>query len=139
MLNEGRCQEDRRRQVGLQQRPSLRLAGLRRHHQIVRAKAGSDPVLLPSSYSRLVQFIHPWLPANNNVSGLCSCSTSWRPWQLESLKRVLFEFYGEEPLRSPDLSRVVNSNHFNRLMALIDDYSVSGNVAFGGQIDERRL
>jgi aldehyde dehydrogenase (NAD+) len=52
---------------------------------------------------------------------------------------VLFEFYGEEPLRSPDLSRVVNSNHFNRLMALMDDYSVSGNVAFGGQIDERRL
>lgn len=62
MLNEGRCQEDRRRQVGLQQRPSLRLAGLRRHYQIVRAKAGSDPVpvlLLPSSYSRLVQSIHP--------------------------------------------------------------------------------
>lgn len=64
---------------------------------------------------------------------------SFAPKLLESLKRVLFEFYGEEPLRSPDLSRVVNSNHFNRLMALIDDYSVSGNVAFGGQIDERRL
>lgn len=65
MLNEGRCQEDRRRQVGLQQRPSLRLAGLRRHHQIVRAKAGSDPVpvLLPSSYSRLVQSIHPSMAA----------------------------------------------------------------------------
>ncbi|KAL5648499.1 hypothetical protein ACJX0J_039308, partial [Zea mays] len=64
---------------------------------------------------------------------------SFAPKLLESLKRVLFEFYGEEPLRSPDLSRVVNSNHFNRLMALMDDYSVSGNVAFGGQIDERRL
>jgi aldehyde dehydrogenase (NAD+) len=83
--------------------------------------------------------MHGYLLITTSLGSVPAQLLAWRPWQLESLKRVLFEFYGEEPLRSPDLSRVVNSNHFNRLMALMDDYSVSGNVAFGGQIDERRL
>ena len=60
--------------------------------------------------------------------------------QLESLKKVLGKFYGEDPLRSPDLSRIVNSNHFNsRLRALMDDETVAGKIAFGGQSDEQQL
>lgn len=63
------------------------------------------------------------------------------PWhvQLESLKKVLRKFYGEDPLRSPDLSRIVNSNHFNRLRTLMDDDTVAGKIAFGGQSDEQQL
>ncbi|EES15756.1 aldehyde dehydrogenase [Sorghum bicolor] len=64
---------------------------------------------------------------------------SLAPKLLESLKKVLRKFYGEDPLRSPDLSRIVNSNHFNRLRTLMDDGTVAGKIAFGGQSDEQQL
>ena len=63
----------------------------------------------------------------------------WHGVQLESLKKVLGKFYGQDPLRSPDLSRIVNSNHFNRLRGLMDDETVAGKIAFGGQSDEQQL
>ncbi|WVZ88665.1 hypothetical protein U9M48_035157 [Paspalum notatum var. saurae] len=61
------------------------------------------------------------------------------PKLLDALKRVLDKFYGKEPLRSPDLSRIVNSNHFNRLQALMDEETVADKVVFGGESDEQQL
>ncbi|KAJ1265063.1 hypothetical protein BS78_08G049400 [Paspalum vaginatum] len=61
------------------------------------------------------------------------------PKLLDALKRVLDKFYGKEPLRSPDLSRIVNSNHFNRLQALMDEETVSDKIVFGGESDEQQL
>jgi len=55
------------------------------------------------------------------------------------LKKVLNKFYGKDPLRSEDLSRIVNSNHFNRLKALMDEEMVSDKIVFGGQSDEQQL
>lgn len=49
------------------------------------------------------------------------------------------KFYGKDPLRSADLSRIVNSNHFNRLKALMDDDMVYNKIVFGGQSDEQQL
>ncbi|WOG92438.1 hypothetical protein DCAR_0311705 [Daucus carota subsp. sativus] len=57
------------------------------------------------------------------------------PKLVDSLKLQLLKFYGEEPLKSDDLSRVVNSNHFNRLIKLLDDDKVSGKIVHGGQRD----
>ncbi|KAL5206597.1 hypothetical protein ABZP36_034806 [Zizania latifolia] len=64
---------------------------------------------------------------------------SFAPKLLEALEKVLEKFYGNDPLRSSDLSRIVNSNHFNRLKGLMDDQMVSDKIIFGGQRDERQL
>jgi len=58
---------------------------------------------------------------------------------VDSLKRVLVRFYGEDPLQSEDLSRIVNSNHFRRLADLIEDKKVAEKIVLGGQIDEKLL
>lgn len=131
MLNElnekGCCQEDRFRQVGLQQRPSLHLPGLHRHHQILCTKAGNDnSTRLVALFLLLVWYV-------------MKQKQPWHGMQLESLKKVLRKFYGDDPLRSPDLSRIVNSNHFNRLRALMDEDTVAAKIAFGGQSDEQQL
>src|SRR5579875_3884870 len=47
------------------------------------------------------------------------------------LDRAIRALYGEDPLRSPDLGRIVDERHFDRLTALLDD----GRVAVGGRTD----
>ncbi|TKW07231.1 hypothetical protein SEVIR_7G294400v4 [Setaria viridis] len=64
---------------------------------------------------------------------------SFAPKLLDSLSKVLEKFYGKDPLRSADLSRIVNSNHFNRLKALMDEEMVYDKIVFGGQSDEQQL
>jgi aldehyde dehydrogenase (NAD+) len=59
--------------------------------------------------------------------------------QVDSLKRVLVRFYGEDPLQSEDLSRIVNANHFNRVTKLKEDKKVADKIVLGGQIDEKQL
>lgn len=55
------------------------------------------------------------------------------------MKVTLEKFYGKEPLESSDLARIVNSNHFARLIRLLDDDMVSSKIVHGGQRDEKRL
>ncbi|GAA0139369.1 dehydrogenase [Lithospermum erythrorhizon] len=62
-------------------------------------------------------------------------TADFAPKLIDVLKYELEKFYGKEPLKSPDLSRIVNSNHFNRLKQLLDDDKVSGKIVFGGQSD----
>ena len=90
----------------------------------------------------------PKIGKNSNPWDSQYCQ-SWKYWstdlpiylwchhlhQVDSLKLQLLKFYGEEPLKSDDLSRVVNSNHFNRLIKLLDDDKVSGKIVHGGQRD----
>ncbi|KAK3136250.1 hypothetical protein QOZ80_5BG0430400 [Eleusine coracana subsp. coracana] len=66
-------------------------------------------------------------------------TNSFAPKLVESLEKVLLKFYGKDPLQSPDLSQIVNSNHFNRLSRLMDEEMVSDKVVFGGQRDELQL
>ena len=47
------------------------------------------------------------------------------------LKRTIIDFYGEEPQRSPDLARIINERHFDRVTKLLD----SGDVVVGGSHD----
>lgn len=55
------------------------------------------------------------------------------------MKRVLERFYGEDPLQSADLSRIVNSKHFRRLTELIEEKSVADKIVYGGEVDEKQL
>ncbi|KAL6658488.1 hypothetical protein ACP70R_004074 [Stipagrostis hirtigluma subsp. patula] len=64
---------------------------------------------------------------------------SFAPQLVDSLKRVLERFYGQDPLQSEDLSRIVNSKHFQRLTNLIEDKKVADKIVYGGQADEKQL
>lgn len=50
------------------------------------------------------------------------------------LGRQIQKQYGSHPLKSPDLPKIINERHFDRLMALMG----SGTVAAGGQSDRER-
>ncbi|KAL2520014.1 Aldehyde dehydrogenase family 3 member H1 [Forsythia ovata] len=58
---------------------------------------------------------------------------------VDVLRSELETFYGKDPLKSEDLSRIVNSNHFLRLTNLLDDEKVSGKIVHGGQRDKTNL
>ncbi len=47
------------------------------------------------------------------------------------LKSAVIRFYGSEPQRSPDYERIVNTQHFQRLV----DYLGDGKIALGGKHD----
>ncbi|KAL5704412.1 aldehyde dehydrogenase (NAD(+)) [Ranunculus cassubicifolius] len=64
---------------------------------------------------------------------------SFAPTLVEALQRTLEEFYGKNLLESKDMSRVVNSYHFDRLSKLLDDDKVSGKIVYGGQRDKTSL
>ncbi|XBH54855.1 hypothetical protein VPH35_077073 [Triticum aestivum] len=61
------------------------------------------------------------------------------PVIVDSLKRVLERFYGEDPLQSADLSRIVSISHFKRLTKLIEDKEVATKIQLGGQTDQEQL
>lgn len=64
---------------------------------------------------------------------------SYAPVLIDAMKHQLVNFFGEEPINSPDISRVVNSNHFTRLTNLLDDDKVSAKIIHGGQTDKSSL
>ncbi|XP_040826692.1 aldehyde dehydrogenase family 3 member B2-like isoform X2 [Ochotona curzoniae] len=61
---------------------------------------------------------------------LCTPETQER--LLPALQSAITRFYGEDPRTSPDLGRIINQKHFQRLQALLR----CGRVAIGGQSDE---
>lgn len=50
---------------------------------------------------------------------------------LEHLKNAVTELYGEDPSNSPDYTRIVNQQHFERLESLLND----GTIVTGGTSD----
>lgn len=53
---------------------------------------------------------------------------------LEKIKEVLRDFYGENPLNSPDYGKIINRNHFERIRSLI----TPENVIYGGEFSEEK-
>lgn len=49
---------------------------------------------------------------------------------IEKFKQAITDFYGAEPKNSPDLARIINDRHFERVKKLIE-----GDVVAGGQTD----
>jgi aldehyde dehydrogenase (NAD+) len=54
------------------------------------------------------------------------------------LAAAIQRFYGEEPLHSPDLARIVNAAQFERLEALLSGARQDGRVLLGGASDPQR-
>lgn len=59
--------------------------------------------------------------------------------QIDALKNELLEFFGENPMKSKDMSRLVNLYHFKRLTSLLDEDEVSDKIVVGGQSNEEEL
>lgn len=54
---------------------------------------------------------------------------------IEAMKKQIRKFYGEDPKNSPDYCRIINENHFDRILKLLND----GNIVFGGRTDKSEL
>jgi aldehyde dehydrogenase (NAD+) len=50
---------------------------------------------------------------------------------LQAIERCKTDFYGEDPMQSPDFARIVSDKHFERVTALMGE----GDIVFGGQTD----
>lgn len=57
---------------------------------------------------------------------------------VQIFKEVLWEFFGDKPQTSPELSRIINKHHLMRLKAMLAAES-PGAVLMGGQVDEADL
>lgn len=64
---------------------------------------------------------------------------AFAPKLIDALKHELVEFFGENPMKSKDISRVVNLYHFRRLTQLMDEDKVSDKIVLGGQRNEEKL
>ncbi|GBO28748.1 Aldehyde dehydrogenase family 3 member B1, partial [Araneus ventricosus] len=62
---------------------------------------------------------------------LCSKKTEAR--FIEIAKKALLEFFGEDPESSPDLARIVNEDHFHRVVKFLS----CGKIAVGGDYDAK--
>ncbi|XP_071701896.1 aldehyde dehydrogenase family 3 member H1-like [Rutidosis leptorrhynchoides] len=110
---------------------------------VVLELGGKSPVLVDSNIDLTVT-------ARRIVSGKWGCNNGqacvapdyvittkdYAPVLIHALKHQLVKFFGEDPMNSPDMSRIVNSNHFDRLKRLLDDDKVSGKIIHGGQTDK---
>ncbi|WP_342600464.1 aldehyde dehydrogenase [Psychrobacillus sp. FSL H8-0483] len=56
---------------------------------------------------------------------------------IKILKRTIHQFYGKNIQESPDLGRIVNVNHFNRLKEIMDQEKE--HIIFGGYTDKNDL
>ncbi|KAH6782647.1 aldehyde dehydrogenase 3H1 [Perilla frutescens var. hirtella] len=63
----------------------------------------------------------------------------YAPQFIDALSSELEKFYGKEPVHSNDLSKVINSRHFERLTKLLDEEKVSSKIVIGGQQDKTNL
>lgn len=54
---------------------------------------------------------------------------------ISELAENLNNFYGENPLANPDFPRIINENHFDRLLGLINE----DKVVYGGEFDRGKL
>ena len=60
------------------------------------------------------------------------CSSRVQQSFVEYYRKVLKQFYGEDPKKSTDFGRIVNNNNFMRITKLIE---TSGKVVIGGDSD----
>ncbi|XP_057549984.1 aldehyde dehydrogenase family 3 member H1-like isoform X1 [Amaranthus tricolor] len=61
------------------------------------------------------------------------------PKLIGALKSELEVFFGNDPMESKDMSRIVNLYHFERLMKLLQEDGVSDKIVLGGQTDATQL
>uniref|UniRef100_A0A804P187 Aldehyde dehydrogenase n=1 Tax=Zea mays TaxID=4577 RepID=A0A804P187_MAIZE len=103
---------------------------------------GKSPVIVDSNVAAKRIVVGKW-GCNNGQACIAPdyiiTTKSFAPELVASFKRVLERFYGEDPLESADLSRIVNSKQFKRLTNLIEEKRVADKIVYGGKADEKQL
>ncbi|XP_050381770.1 aldehyde dehydrogenase family 3 member H1-like [Argentina anserina] len=61
------------------------------------------------------------------------------PKLIEGLKDGLEQFFGKDPMKSKDISRIVSSTQFARLVKLLEEDKVYDKIVLGGQTNESQL
>ncbi|KAF9424722.1 hypothetical protein HW555_000023 [Spodoptera exigua] len=61
------------------------------------------------------------------------CTKETQDKFVAAAKKILQEWYGPDPQKSPDFARIINSRHFSRLQALVD--ASKDKIAVGGSYD----
>ena len=64
----------------------------------------------------------------NMPTAICGCKKELKETFLKECKQTLFEFYGESPISSPHLAKIINEYHFNRLNNLLNNASAVSKV-----------
>lgn len=59
------------------------------------------------------------------------CSKQVQEKFIESAKKVMVQWYGDKIKQSPDYARIINSNHFKRIVKLLDGTK----IVYGGDCD----
>ncbi|XP_015785288.1 aldehyde dehydrogenase, dimeric NADP-preferring [Tetranychus urticae] len=65
------------------------------------------------------------------------CSKKVQNSLIKQLPQVIEEFYSDDPKTHKDYGRIININHFKRLVKLIEDNK--SKIVFGGNYDEQEL
>lgn len=65
------------------------------------------------------------------------CSRLMEDALIACAKRILVEWYGMDDKSSPDITRIINNHHFNRLKKLLEN--TKGKIVVGGNADSSDL
>lgn len=58
---------------------------------------------------------------------------------IKQIKRVIFDFYNNNSLKSKDYGKIINLKQFDRLKSLLESASKNNQVITGGRIDDSKL
>ncbi|KAL7144160.1 hypothetical protein ABFS83_08G240200 [Erythranthe nasuta] len=61
------------------------------------------------------------------------------PVLIESLKRCIKRFYGDNVQNLQSICRIVNKNHFDRICSLLEEPGVAASIVYGGSLDRENL
>ncbi len=74
-------------------------------------------------------------PVTLELGGKSFVHESVKDQFIDRLKHYIHEFFGDNPLESESLCKIINRKHFNRLLSLVDHQ----NILIGGSASERSL
>ncbi|KAL0697186.1 hypothetical protein Bca4012_064366 [Brassica carinata] len=77
--------------------------------------------------------------AGVHFSRLHPDNKEYAPKVIDSLKQELEAFYGNNPMESRDMSRIVNLNHFDRQSKMLEEKEVFDKIVYGGQKNRDKL
>ncbi|XP_010674357.2 aldehyde dehydrogenase family 3 member H1 isoform X2 [Beta vulgaris subsp. vulgaris] len=113
---------------------------------VVLELGGKCPVVVDSNVNLQVA-------ARRIIAGKWSCNSGqtctaadyvittkdFAPQLIAALRSELDKFFGKDHMESKDMSRVVNSYHFTRLMKLMEEDGVSDKIVLGGKTNAMQL
>lgn len=55
------------------------------------------------------------------------------------MKKYINKSFGDNPMESNSIAKIINKKHFLRLKGLLDEPSVKSSIVFGGSSNEENL